>query len=106
MSSYSVYVTPDAWREIKDAPGVVRQRLRRAIDGLESEPRQSNGRPLDLSELAPDLSADQQVWRLRLDNWRVVYLVNDMEKTVDVLAVRRRPPYDYGDLSRLLSEID
>ncbi|WP_423224796.1 type II toxin-antitoxin system RelE family toxin [Candidatus Amarolinea aalborgensis] len=47
----------------------------------------------------------QEVRRLRLDKWRVVYAITEVESIVDVLAVRRRPPYDYGDLNALLSEL-
>ena len=39
-----------------------------------------------------------------LDNWRIVYVVSDDETAVDVVAVRKRPPYDYGDLAELLGE--
>lgn len=40
--------------------------------------------------------------RLRLDNWRLLYAVTPSEEVIDVLAVRKRPPYDYGDLEKLL----
>jgi len=40
--------------------------------------------------------------RIRLDRWRIVYIINEDDESVDVLAVRKRPPYDYGDLSTLL----
>jgi hypothetical protein len=33
----------------------------------------------------------------------VVYIVSDEDRTVDVVAIRRRPPYDYGDLATLLA---
>lgn len=36
---------------------------------------------------------------------RVVYAITDAGCIVDVLAVRKRPPYDYGDLEKLLSEV-
>jgi mRNA interferase RelE/StbE len=32
-------------------------------------------------------------------------MVTDAGAAVDVLAVRKRPPYDYGDLERLLEEL-
>jgi mRNA interferase RelE/StbE len=41
---------------------------------------------------------------MRLDQWRIVYAITDSELTVDVLAVRKRPPYDYGDLEDLIAE--
>ena len=101
MSKYAVYVRPAALREIKDLPGHVRQRIKRAIDEFAGNPRPSESQALNVPE---DL--DYQVCRLRLDKWRVVYAITDEENTVDVLAVRKRPPYDYGDLETLLANIE
>lgn len=99
MSAYKVYVTPQAFKEIKTLPGNVRQRVRRAIGDLADDPRSSESKALQ----APDL--DRELFRLRLDRWRIVYTVADADMTVDVLAVRKRPPYDYGDLEALLNDI-
>ena len=98
MSGYTIYVTPDAWKEVKSSPGNVRQRVKRAIDALADEPRPAKSKELSI----PDVN--WEVRRLRLDNWRIVYAVAEAEKVVDVLAVRKRPPYDYGDLGQLLEE--
>ena len=35
----------------------------------------------------------------------LVYAIAEEEDAVDVLAVRRRPPYDYGDLEELIAEL-
>jgi len=35
-----------------------------------------------------------------------VYAVTEADKTIDVLAVRKRPPYDYGDLDQLLGRAE
>ncbi len=99
MSRYTVYVTPDALSEIRNLPGNVRQRVRRAIDGLAENPHPSGSKALEIPNL------DYQVWRLRLDKWRIVYAITEAEFAVDVLAVRKRPPYDYGDLEKLLADI-
>jgi len=50
-------------------------------------------------------AAERQLYRYRLDNWRIVYSITQSEKTIDILAVRKRPPYDYGDLQKLLNEL-
>lgn len=84
-------MTPNALREIKGLSGNVRQRVKRAIDGLADD--------------SHPLSSKINECRLRLDKWRVVYVVNEAEKIVDVVAVRKRPPYDYGDLARLLADM-
>jgi hypothetical protein len=46
------------------------------------------------------------VRRLRLERWRVVYVVDEEWSEIGVLAVRKRPPYDYRDLPELLSELN
>jgi mRNA interferase RelE/StbE len=100
LSRFTVYVLPDAWSEIKDLPGHMRQRVRRAVDGLASDPRPSRSTKLDAAD------AEGELRRLRLDRWRIVYLLDEGCNAVDILAVRKRPPYDYGDLERLLAQMD
>jgi mRNA interferase RelE/StbE len=87
-----------AWQEIKDLPGHMRQRVRRAVDGLADNPHLSRSRRLKTERVTPEL------YRLRLDRWRIVYGITEEHKVVDVLAVRKRPPYDYGDLEELIAE--
>jgi mRNA interferase RelE/StbE len=100
MSPYSVYVLPDEFQAIKKLPGHVRHRIKRAIDDLADNPRPPASKQLEIGG-ANEL--DVEVWRVRIDNWRIVYSVSESEKSVDVVAVRKRPPYDYGDLTELLS---
>jgi mRNA interferase RelE/StbE len=99
MSRYTIYVTPDASNEIRNLPGNIRQRVRRAIDRLAEKPHPAGSKALEI----PDL--DYEVWRLRLDKWRVIYAITEADRTIDVLAVRKRPPYDYGDLEELLANV-
>jgi mRNA interferase RelE/StbE len=99
VKHYKVHVTPAAWKEMKSLPGKMRQRVRKAVDDLADDPRPARSKALDL----PDVPAE--VRRLRLDQWRIVYAVTDSDTIVDVLAVRKRPPYDYGDLESLLKDL-
>jgi len=98
MSRYKIYIVPDAWKEIGTLPGHMRQRVKRAIESLAGDPRPSKSKLLD----TPDMKIT--LCRLRLDRWRIVYAISEDDKIVDVLAVRKRPPYDYEDLERLLNE--
>ncbi len=98
MSQYRVFVTPAAVKEIKALPGNMRQRVRRAISELATQPRPSDSKVLE-QELT-QLEARRQ----RIENWRILYTVSDGEATIDVLGVRKRPPYDYADLERLLDQ--
>ena len=97
MSQFRVYVTPEALVEIKDLPGNVRQRVREAVRELARQPQPPRSKQLQFN------NPDRQLFRIRLDNWRIVCVISEHEKAVDVIAVRKRPPYDYGDLGELLS---
>jgi mRNA interferase RelE/StbE len=98
VSGYTVYVTAQALQEIKDLPGNIRQRVTRTIDELTNHPDIPKRTKLEVAEIECELH------RIRIDNWRILYAVNETEKIADVLAVRKRPPYDYGDLERLLKD--
>lgn len=117
MSRYTVYVTPRAWDEIKMLPGHVRQRVRRVIAALADEPRPSESKELlypsggrtARSQPAPEQLVEapsdpvRELRRIRLERWRIVYAITEADQAIDVLTIRKRPPYDYGDLEQLLA---
>lgn len=98
MKKYDLYITPAAWAEIKKLPGHVRQRARKVIRLFEENPRPPKSKILTVADLP------YEVRRHRIDRWRIIYAVTEADHIVDVLAVRKRPPYDYGDLASLLEE--
>jgi mRNA-degrading endonuclease RelE of RelBE toxin-antitoxin system len=98
--SYQVWIADDAKGEIKRLPGNMRQRIPQAIRDLSLDPRPHDSRPMK-SPLITEL----ELRRLRLERWRVIYIVDEQAAEVGVLAVRKRPPYDYSDLPDLLAEI-
>ena len=100
MSRYTVYITPNTFQEIKSLPGNIKQRVRQAIRELADNPRPANSKMLDV----PDF--ESQLWRLRIDNWRIVYAISEVDSIVDVLTVRKRPPYDYEDLQRFIEHLE
>ena len=99
MTAFRVFVTPAALRQTRQLPGHGRQRVIRAIDALAHEPRPASSQALRQADLRIELR------RIRLARWRIVYAVSETDRIVDVLAVRRRPPYDYGDLPGLLRSL-
>jgi mRNA interferase RelE/StbE len=101
--TYLVYVEPEVHANRQSYPGHIRQRLRQAIDAFAVEPRPAASRSLDASALT--LPIGVEIRRLRIDRWRVVYAVHEAEQWVWVLAIRRRPPYDYEDLADLVARI-
>jgi mRNA-degrading endonuclease RelE of RelBE toxin-antitoxin system len=51
------------------------------------------------------LIAGLEVHRLRIDSWRVLYVIDPEWEIITVLAVRKRPPYNYEDLRDLLPSL-
>jgi mRNA interferase RelE/StbE len=66
---------------------------------LADNPRPPESKTLNL------LEAEAEVRRLRIEQWRIVYAITEADRAVDVLAVRRRPPYDYTDLQDLIANL-
>jgi mRNA interferase RelE/StbE len=93
-----VMLSPAAWDELKHLPGNVRRQIIKAIDDLQQIARPAESKQLELP------GAQHELWRLRLGQWRIVYLIVDEQPLV--LAIRRRPPYDYSDLSSLIEETE
>lgn len=100
MSPYRIYVTPEALAEIKDLPGNIRQRVRQLIRELETQPKPAHSKQLQIND------PDRQLFRIRLDNWRLIYALTEADQIIDVIAVRKRPPYDYGDLEQMLEDLE
>jgi len=97
---YRLDVSPAAQDDIKRLPGHVRQRVRRVIKQLADDPRPAHTKVLDFK------LAGAEPRRLRLSNWRIVYVVIETDAhIVAVVAVRRRPPYDYDDLPELFGDV-
>ncbi len=98
--AYRIWIKDEAKSEVRALPGNVKQRARQAITGLGEDPR-----PADSREMRTAANVAIETRRLRLDRWRILYVVDDDWEEIGILAVRRRPPYDYDDLDDLLREI-
>lgn len=96
MASYKLFVEDEAKSEIRSLPGHVRQRVNRAVQTLVKDARPSDSRPLTI----PGLNIEAR--RIRIDRWRVIYTIDSEWEEIIVCGVRKRPPYDYGDLDVLL----
>ncbi len=86
----------------KQLPGQIRQRIKRVLDDLGQDPRPVNSQALKLSDT---IQTEWEVRRIRLEDWRIVYAVNETWQEICVLTIQKRPPYDYEDLEMLLSEL-
>lgn len=78
--SYTVTSTPSAERDLRKLPSQVRSRIRLAIQALADDPRP----PGAIKMQARD------AWRIRVGNYRVVYLVDDATQTLTVIAAGDR----------------
>jgi mRNA interferase RelE/StbE len=87
-SRYRVEFAPAAERELRRLPPGDAARLRGPILGLVGTPR-----PEGVTKLA---GAD--LWRLRVGDLRVVYLIDDGELLVVILRVARRSESTYRGL--------
>ena len=98
-----LWVEPAALDEIAALPGHVRQRIRRAVSDLHKAARPTYSRAL---EIPADVQIEGlEARRLRIDSWRVLYVIDQEWEIVTVLAVRKRPPYNYEDLRELLGRV-
>jgi mRNA interferase RelE/StbE len=96
-----LWIEPPALKELKQLSGASRAKIRRAINALAKNPR-----PAKSIELTPPpglVLPDIEPRRLSLGKWRVLYVIDEPWDTIGVLAIRKRPPYDYDDLAELLS---
>lgn len=105
MDSYQVEITDGARREIRSLPGHLRQRVIRALRDLSVAPRPPGSRPLTIEKAGMVLPLEVELQRLRIDAWRIIYLIDDGSALITVLGVRRRPPYQYEDLKLLISDL-
>ncbi|MBI1800864.1 MAG: type II toxin-antitoxin system RelE/ParE family toxin [Chloroflexi bacterium] len=103
MTAYEVLIEFEVHHARKRLPGSVRQQIRRLFDDLASNPRPSHSQAIDIAQW--EVPPGVEVRRLRLVPWRIIYAVNDQEAWVWILAIRRRPPYNYEDLPDLIARI-
>ncbi|MBE7473294.1 MAG: type II toxin-antitoxin system RelE/ParE family toxin [Anaerolineae bacterium] len=94
---YHLWINDEAKSEIGRLPGHIRQRIRQAIQDLATAPRPDNS-----LQMMPPEKFELELRRIRLEKWRVIYIIDEEWSEIGILAVRKRPPYDYKDLPDLL----
>jgi len=102
MACYRVEIEREVRKEIRRLPGNFRQRALRALKGLRREPRPHDSEELDLGKTEIQLQSRTELRRIRMGAWRIVYFIEEDDNLVSVLAVRKRPPYQYEDLRMLM----
>ncbi|WP_413161068.1 type II toxin-antitoxin system RelE family toxin [Capilliphycus salinus ALCB114379] len=97
---YQIQLSESAHNHGKKLPGVIRQRIKNIIDALAQDPRPYNSIQLDF-----ETEDSWEPRRIRVDSWRIIYAIDDEFQQIVILAIRKRPPYDYSDLSDLLTDL-
>ncbi len=78
---YQVKVTPAAKRELGSLPRAVQVRIATKIGELSADPRPHG---------VKKLKGEQEVYRARVGDYRVVYQIDDGGRTVEVTAIGDR----------------
>jgi mRNA interferase RelE/StbE len=81
VSSYAVELKPSARKELESLPDTVLARVIRKLESLQHEPRPAG---------CKRLKGYKDSWRIRIGDWRVVYIVDDTAKLVSVTRVAHR----------------
>lgn len=81
MNDYSVTFARSARKELETLHIPYIERIVARIEALMREPR-----PRDCKKL----QGEENLWRIRVGDYRVVYAVYDEKRIVDIIAVRHR----------------
>jgi mRNA interferase RelE/StbE len=81
---YNVVITTRAERELKRLDRQVKNRVVKAILGLASDPRPPG---------CLKVKSEEGVWRVRVGDWRVGYLVDDKSSEVTVIRIGHRSEF-------------
>lgn len=80
MSEYKVYITPSVERKLRKLSRKIHDRIIKQILLLKENPR-----PIGIKKLT-----DQEGYRIRIGDFRVLYTINDKESIVEVFKVGDR----------------
>ena len=79
--AYGLFLQPRAKRSLEKAPSGMQPRLKEAMLALASTPRPPG---------AKKLKGQRDTWRVRVGDWRIVYVPDDARKAVLVTVIAHR----------------
>ena len=86
MASYSILIKSPAQKELDALDDSVFARIDRKILALAETPRPAG---------CKKLKGYKDLWRKRIGDWRVIYIIDDSAKRIDITRVaHRREVYD------------
>jgi len=81
MPSYEVVFARSARKELEGLPSSTAERILSTIEQLGADPRPAGVRKL---------RGVENLWRLRVGDYRVIYAIDDAKHLIDVQVVRHR----------------
>ena len=78
---YEVVLSPKAEKQLDELPRPMQRRITEAIEGLESNPRPHGVKKLEGAE---------DLWRIRVGDYRIVYTIKDDRLVVLVVKIGHR----------------
>jgi mRNA interferase RelE/StbE len=81
MADYAITFARSARKELESLDAYIVNRILPKIESLAREPRPAGCRKL---------KGENNLWRVRIGDYRVVYAIYDNEQRVDITAVRHR----------------
>ncbi len=78
---YTITFARSARKELEALDSRTVERIFSRIIALSKEPRPKGCRKL---------KGNRELWRIRVGDYRVIYLINDRERIVDVVVIRSR----------------
>ena len=81
MDNYAVVFTRSARKELERLDQSLINRILRKIESLSEDPRPNDFRKL---------RGKENLWRLRVGDYRVIYSIDDTESIVDIFMIRHR----------------
>ncbi len=86
VNSYAVELKPSARKELESPPDNVLARVVSKLESLTQDPRPAG---------CKKLKGYKDQWRIRIGDWRVVYIVDDKIRLVSITRIaHRREVYD------------
>ncbi len=79
---YQVFISNSAEKDMDKLPMAVLKKVGKVIDNLAQDPRPAGCKKLK--------AATENLWRVLVGDYRVVYLIEDKVEVVDIRRVRHR----------------
>lgn len=81
MINYKIKFKTSADKEFRKLPPLVKQRISVSLDNLQKNPRPSG---------VVKLQGEDQLYRIRVGDYRIVFTIDDNEKMIKITRIRHR----------------